>query len=267
MNKIGLVTPFPAYAWPRVWGWLNAVRSRVADDWAPSTIEEFVDQQVAHEADGRISFGVMRGSELGGLIVCQRAHAQAISADVHFLFKKSFFGRSHTTPALTQAFDLLFDGGLLTLRGEVFYDNSSIRAVMRDLGAQEYGIPPSPERIRKAERHGKRPPTVSAIPNITLRDGEPIGVIGLVLTREDFEDARRRNDSSDLGRRVDRVGAPVESEAKDDDVGQPDAGAEANSGVVGEPAGDGSDTEEPDRPTPGPPAADQRGEDERQPGD
>ena len=43
MSVVRVESPFPAHAVPRIWTWIERFRNRVADDFAPQTLEEFAE--------------------------------------------------------------------------------------------------------------------------------------------------------------------------------------------------------------------------------
>ena len=97
-------------------------------------------------------------------MVIERVVPAHPTATTHLLFRKSFWGHKTTIPALTKVFTDVFDSGVQIIRAGMLIDNHAIRSLARALGTREYG----------------------PLPKATIRGGEPIDVVGLMLTREDF---------------------------------------------------------------------------------
>lgn len=152
-------SPFPEHSIPRIWGWMQRFRSRVADDFGPGSLEEFVDWFLG--ADQR-TWGVYRDGELGGVVVIQPQNPIAVVS--HCIFKREFWGRKTTRPALEQVYREVFDSGVLRIGARIFADNQAIKALALEMGAKQEGT------TRDA----------------TMRGGKPVDMIGLGLLREDF---------------------------------------------------------------------------------
>jgi RimJ/RimL family protein N-acetyltransferase len=151
--------PFPEYAWPQVWHWTRDIASRVEDDFAPKTLEAFVEYSVDLAARSR-TWGVWRDGELGGLMLLEPLNPVAGLA--HLVFKRSFWGRATTDHAILAACRQVFESGLLKVCGMVFEDNNAVRAMYRRIGFREEG-----------KLHGQ-----------TLRGGKPVNVIACGMTKE-----------------------------------------------------------------------------------
>jgi RimJ/RimL family protein N-acetyltransferase len=269
LGAVEVVEPFPRWAWPRIWTWMQEFRSRVCDDFGPQSLEEFLQLQATQEPMRR-DFGVWRDGVLGGYVCVLRAHPKMPSAQMHIIFRKSFFGRETVVPVLRCACAKLFaEDGVLTIRSEVFADNAAIREFVREVGFREYGLRAPAWKREMAVRNGRRPREVDPIPNITLRDGEPVDVVGLALTAEDFDHANWIGSGAPAGwavsRGLDRVGRPGAAQNDLDDDAAADAAADAT-----QPAALGSarpQPGEPDREDGGDPPESPAGEGQHQPSD
>ncbi len=121
-------SPFPPHAWPLVWQWIQGFRDRVADDFGPQTIDEFVAAMLARVVPEE-SFAVYRDGELGGLIWLQRL--SPVLAHSHMVFRRSFWGREITHTTVYQVFAQAFDAGIQKIESEAFQDNHAIRSLAR----------------------------------------------------------------------------------------------------------------------------------------
>lgn len=162
-QPIEIVSPFPDVAVPRLWIWAQAFRSRVADDYAPSTLEEFVRDWERRAAAGRRSWGVERAGELGGMF-CYDPITDGVGL-VHTVFKKSFWGNETTLAALRIVLAELFDSGIRRVVFQCFADNASTVGLARKVGAVKEGV------LRQD----------------TMRGGKPVDVVVLGILKEDFE--------------------------------------------------------------------------------
>ena len=71
-RTVEIVEPFPPHAVPRIWSWTQEFRNRVADDWSPSTLDDFVGDWESKSAAGRRTWAVLRDGELGGMVNSMR---------------------------------------------------------------------------------------------------------------------------------------------------------------------------------------------------
>lgn len=163
---IELESPFPLLHVPRIWTWVQKFRDKVADDFAPKTLDEFVDDWERKEQHGQRSWAVKRDGERGGVI-----QSEAISPGVrsiHALFKPEFWGDQTTLPAIALACKELFQGDTRKLVALMFVDNiAAIHMAMR-LG-------------------GIREGTLIAE---TIRGGQPVNVAIIGIHREGFDYGR-----------------------------------------------------------------------------
>lgn len=158
--------PFPDYALPRVWSWIQEFRQRVTDDFSPQTLAEFVTQWEQRKSL-RTTWGVWRGAELGGLVEWEPWPVPGIGVS-HALFKREFWGRGTTRRALELVYGELFAGGVRKILGFPFQANHAIIGLGKSIGARTEGV------LRKQ----------------TLQGGQPVDLVILGLLREDFERCR-----------------------------------------------------------------------------
>jgi len=164
-DVLRLEAPFPEYALPRVWTWIEDFRHRVADDFSLKSLGEFM-RHWEERRPFRKSWGVWRGKELGGLVIYEPWQPGVGTS--HALFKRSFWGRNVTRAALEQVYGELFDSGVRKVVSFPFRGNNAIIALGKSLGAVSEGL-------LKAQ---------------TLREGQPIDVVILSLFKEDFDKCR-----------------------------------------------------------------------------
>lgn len=159
-------SPFPACAVPRLWNWTKEFRHRVADDFAPKTLEEFFEHWTRSMKTAK-AWGVLRGDELGGMIMIQPL--SPVTGATHCIFKPEFWGRATTDFALKLAYMEVFDGGCNKLISTVFADNAAIIALAKRLGGRIEG------KLRQNTR----------------RDGKLVDQLVIGLLKVDFETAWR----------------------------------------------------------------------------
>jgi len=172
MPHIEVVTPFPDHAVPRVWSWIQTFRDRVADDFAPATLEQFVAEWI--ERAGERRWAVYRDGELGGMVSFQEW--SPICGTSHILFKREFWGTGTSVPAIRRIYDGLFQGGIEKILLYAFRDNDTIRSLAKGrLGAQTEGV----------------------LRNQTRRGGRLVDMVALGITKEDFYHAMGSSGTSD----------------------------------------------------------------------
>lgn len=137
MDEIRLETPFPLYVVPRIWHWLQPFYDRVYDDAGPKTLEEFVEQWVRAERNGRRSWAVLKHGGYGGVIVASNISPWV--AEMHCIFRKEFWGHENTIPALEAVADQLIAEGIDKVTAGVAFDNHGLIALLRKLGATREG--------------------------------------------------------------------------------------------------------------------------------
>jgi RimJ/RimL family protein N-acetyltransferase len=131
--EIRVTSPFPQHSLPLVWQWAQSFRDRVADDFAPKTLDEWMLAEFHRPAAHR-TWAVHRGDELGGFVVCEPWNPVCVS--MHVVFKKSFWGRGTTERALRQIITQVFDKHR-TIIAVIFADNHGMRSLLRRLGGHE----------------------------------------------------------------------------------------------------------------------------------
>lgn len=148
--------------------WIQSFRTRVLDDYGPKSMEEFV--EMWEQAQGnRWTAAVMRDGELGGVITS--AELSPRIRDVHFIFKREFWGRKTTVPALMQAGEVLFAiPGVEKLKSLAFRDNVELIGIVTELGARREGV----------------------LEKETMRGGEPVDVVTMGLIKERFYESRSK---------------------------------------------------------------------------
>lgn len=162
---IRVESPYPEHAVPRIWSWIQGFRWRVADDYGPRTLEEFLAHWRAAEAAGQRSWGVWRAEELGGLVTARPVNP--VTVESHCLFKRSFWGAETTREALRQVYSRLFGDGVEKIVGCAFADNTQLLGLVRGLGFRKEGL------LRRQTR----------------RRGRAVDMMAIGLLREDFERA------------------------------------------------------------------------------
>ena len=156
-----LESPFPEYALPRVWNWIQDFRDRVADDYSPKTMAEFM----AHwEERGplRRTWAVWRNEDLGGIVIFEPWQPGVGTS--HAIFKRSFWGRATARRALELVYREIFESGVRKVVNFPFKGNNAIIALGKSLGAVTEGV----------------------LRGQTMRHGQPADVVVLSLFREDF---------------------------------------------------------------------------------
>jgi RimJ/RimL family protein N-acetyltransferase len=176
--------PFPDYALPRVWSWIQDFRQRVSDDFSPQTLSEFVAQWEQLKPT-RTTWGVWRGAELGGLVAWEPWPVPGVGAS-HALFKREFWGHATTRTALELVYSELFSQGARKVLGFPFQSNHAIISLCRNVGFYTEGV----------LRHQ------------TLQNGKPTDVVVLGLLKEDFEKCLSSRGSRPLSPQQSSAAAP-----------------------------------------------------------
>jgi len=158
---IELVAPFPRSELLSVWEWGQAFRERMFDDASLPSLDAFIADWQAQESAGRNSWAVMRGGEIGGCFISTRL--APATAELHLLFKKSFWGRATTLPALRVVCEALFATGVDKIESTAPADSRAVLALTKAVGA-----------------------THRLLPGQTSRNGRPVDVIGIALHRDAF---------------------------------------------------------------------------------
>lgn len=148
-SEIVLESPFPIYAVPRIWQWVESFRDKVFDDYGPQTQREFVDQWIKAERNGRRSWSVSKRNELGGVITV--SNLSPVVAEMHCVFRKEFWGHENTVPALEAVADLLLAEGIEKVTSCVTADNHGLLALLRKIGGVREGV------LKDQQRRGGKP--------------------------------------------------------------------------------------------------------------
>lgn len=171
-GTLKLERPFPEWALPKLWAWMEACRSRIADDFAPKTFDEFLEVYVARSGE---TWGVLRtgedddgDTELGGWVSIREVNPVCVES--HLVFAKRFWGHETTVPALRSIYQGVFEERpeLLKITAAVFEDNRQMIELALAVGAVEETSPKHPLRA------------------CTLRGGVPVGMRVVSIFREDF---------------------------------------------------------------------------------
>jgi RimJ/RimL family protein N-acetyltransferase len=152
---------------------MNQFRSRVADDYSPRTMEEYVEIQNRRMHPG-LNWGVYRDDDLGGAIWFEPS--SPIAGIIHTVFRKDFWGHETTYPALRAAGEAIFNSGTRKLLAMCFADNHSVRGMAKRFGMQQ-----------EAHFHG-----------MTVRGGVPVDMVAFGLTKEEYYGNRNRDGAADL---------------------------------------------------------------------
>jgi RimJ/RimL family protein N-acetyltransferase len=117
--------------WPLLWVWMQPYWSRVANDFSPDTIQDFVSMK---RSQNWHRLAVYRNNELGGILEAE--HVSPVVAQVHVTFKKSFWGWQTTLPAMRLGMEYLWRQGYSKIRAQVYPDNRAIIRVIKTLGGR-----------------------------------------------------------------------------------------------------------------------------------
>jgi RimJ/RimL family protein N-acetyltransferase len=113
-----IIEPFPGWHWPTVYGWVEPVIQLVADDFAPKTIEGYVEYSSRAAEHGRV-MGVAVNGQLRGVLIFEFQNPAC--AMMHVLFAPAMRGSKlkceaarlgcarlfETTPAAIKIFGLI----------------------------------------------------------------------------------------------------------------------------------------------------------------
>ena len=158
--EILVQTPFPPECLPRVWRWIEGFRHKVADDFSPKTLGEFVDLMTGKD---QRTWAIYADGELGGLVTFERLSPWAGTA--HVLLKPDFQGRGIALKACRQAVAAMFALGVGKLEFSVIARNLAIGSLLANLGASREGT----------------------LRGMTLVGGQPTDVWQYGLLRKEFE--------------------------------------------------------------------------------
>jgi hypothetical protein len=151
---------------------MNQFRSRVADDFSPATLEEYVETQTRRMHPG-LNWGVYRGSDLGGAIWFEPG--SPVGGIIHTVFRRDFWGHDTTYPALYAAVDQIFAAGNQKMLAMCFADNHSVRGMAKRFGMAQEGL----------------------LRSMTMRGGKPVDMVIYGLTKEEWYGNRNGNGNVD----------------------------------------------------------------------
>lgn len=156
---IDIREPFPEFAWPLAWEWLDKARAQALDDFGPSTPDEFV--EYSRRAYAR-TWGIWKDDLLSGAVAIGQ-DTPAV-ATVHILLSVRLWGIPRED--LRKVGALLFESQPRLQRIQAFIPvwNRLAIAMARRMGGIVEGI------MRGA----------------TVRGGKPHDVVLLGVTREEF---------------------------------------------------------------------------------
>jgi RimJ/RimL family protein N-acetyltransferase len=160
--------PFPFEALPRIWRWIEPFRSKVSDDFAPQTLQDFLSSMAA-KWDHQASWAVCVEGEIGGLITFERLTPWLGTA--HLVLKPDFQGRGIAVKACRTAVAEMFADGVGKLAFYPLAGNLAIGSLLINIGAKREG---------RLAAH-------------TLCGGKPTDVLLYGLTKGDFENASSGN--------------------------------------------------------------------------
>ncbi len=168
-SQITVSSPFPSSEWFSVYHWITqgGMWDHIADDNVPRDVEGFCALQESLDTVGRISWGISRDGILGGFVLLEPDPLRPWIVHCHCLFRKEFWGRKTTIPALRQVAAEIFSAGVERIEMRVFTSNRAIRALIPILGGVEEGV----------------------IRNQTKQNGNPIDMAVYGLNKADFEAA------------------------------------------------------------------------------
>ena len=133
---VEIESPFPEFAVPRIWDWVQTFRSKVCDDYSPSTREALVEHTLAQLRVYR-SWAVLRDGDIGGIVLWQPYNP--VNGAIHVIFKRAFWGRATTETALQMVFREIFESGVNKISASFYEDNHALRALAKALGAKREG--------------------------------------------------------------------------------------------------------------------------------
>jgi hypothetical protein len=152
---ITVASPFPAWALPQVWAWIESFRDRVCDDYAPKSLDEFLAEWEQRQPRER-SWAVYEEDEIGGVIAVQTVNPDAALCRCYF--KRAAWSTAVVVPALRAVYAEVFQGSTVKISLPVFEDNWDLRRLALNAGA-----------VEETPKH--RP-----LRDATRRDGKLIGV-------------------------------------------------------------------------------------------
>ena len=134
---VAVSSPFPFEALPRIWHWIEGIRHKLADDFSPQTLGEFVSAMAA-KWEQQKSWAVYADGELGGLITFEELSPWLGTA--HCIFKPEFQGKGLAVRACRIAVGEMF--ACSSIGKLAFYPlagNLAIGSLLINLGASREG--------------------------------------------------------------------------------------------------------------------------------
>lgn len=187
--NIRIESPFPFEALPRLWRWMEPFRSKVADDFSPKTLDEFILSMVT-KWDTQKTWAVYADSEMGGLVSFEKFSPWVGTA--HFMLKSQFQRKGISIVAARLAAAEIFESeGVGKLVFHPLSGNLAIGSLLANLGAKREGT----------------------LVGHTLLNGEPTDMWVYGLSKKEFE-AYASSNHSGRNRRgvVDPGRDPVQTE-------------------------------------------------------
>lgn len=161
--QIEVISPFPFESLPRVWRWIEGFREKVADDFAPKSLSEFV-ECMSTRWEQQKSWAIYSAGELGGLITFERMNPWLGTASI--VLKPDFHGQGISAKACQIAVGEMFqEPGLGKVDFFLLAGNLAIGSLLVSIGARREGT---------LESH-------------TLRGGKPADLWVYGLTKQKFE--------------------------------------------------------------------------------
>lgn len=158
-SAITIEEPFPLYALPRVWKWIESFRQKVFDDFGPKTEDQFIEYWVSRQFR---SWAVLRHGVLGGVITSTNITPRV--AEMHCIFREEFWGHENTVPPICAVADILIETGITKVTSCVTPDNHGIVALLKKIGG-----------VREGHLRGQQ-----------LRGGKPSDLIIMAVHKEAY---------------------------------------------------------------------------------
>ena len=170
-KAVEIKDPFPAWAWPMAWGWIEPYRAVALGDAGPQDQAAFVEYQMSNAGRWK-TFGVWRDGELGGAVIFEPSGAGIWM--IHIALKRTFWGGA--TSAAAAAISRMFEeAGARKVVGAFVDANRMARGLARRLGAVAEG------RLRAQAMAGGAAVDVVVY---GLLKGEWHGAVGLIGRRD-----------------------------------------------------------------------------------
>jgi len=171
---IQITEPFPEWAWPLAWSWVEGQRDRVFDDSGPKTDVEFVSRYIDLYQNGR-TYGIWKDGRIGGVIGFE--FNSGTCATAHILVSRRLWGKENSE-AFREAARQMFESLPALLRIQAFVPASNRLAVMlaKRMGGVFEG------RLR----------------DVGMMGGEPVDADLIALTRKDFYGLQRRGQQPEV---------------------------------------------------------------------